>query len=79
VYEIDVSVRFEALGADFLVLVECKHQKRPVERERVQVLLDRIREVWSAPGSMDNRIDGCTMKPEVTFEHRKEATQSLYA
>lgn len=49
-YEIDVTVRFEALGADFLVLVECKHQKRPVEREDVQVLADRVRAVGAHKG-----------------------------
>jgi restriction system protein len=27
VYEIDVTARFEALGASFLVLIECKHHK----------------------------------------------------
>jgi restriction system protein len=41
-YEIDVTARFHALGVDFLVLVECKHQKYPVKREAVQLLRDRI-------------------------------------
>jgi restriction system protein len=43
VYEIDVTARFEALGADFLVLVECKHHRSPIKREVVQVLYDRLR------------------------------------
>ena len=34
---------------------------------------------WGAPGRMDTRIGECSMKPEVTFEHREEATQGLYA
>jgi restriction system protein len=42
-YEIDVSAEFVALDAHFLVLIECKNQKRPVEREVVQVLHDRLR------------------------------------
>lgn len=42
-YEIDVTVRFTALGVDFLVLVECKHYRRKVEREVFQVLHDKIR------------------------------------
>lgn len=42
-YKIDVTARFEALGANFLVLIECKHQSRPVEREVVQVLADKVR------------------------------------
>jgi len=35
VYEIDVTARFEALGAEFLVLIECKHHKSPIKREVV--------------------------------------------
>ncbi len=42
-YEIDVTAQFEAFSLKFLVLVECKHQKKPVEREVVQVLFDRVR------------------------------------
>lgn len=38
-YIIDVTARFEALGADFLVLIECKrYTSAPVEREQVQAL-----------------------------------------
>ena len=38
-YIIDVTARFEALGADFLVLIECKrYTSDPVEREQVQAL-----------------------------------------
>lgn len=42
-YVIDVSARFEALGADFLVLIECKHQSTKVKRADVQVLADKVR------------------------------------
>jgi len=35
---IDVTARFSALGASFLVLPECKHERRKVERQAVQVL-----------------------------------------
>ncbi|WP_234003452.1 hypothetical protein [Stenotrophomonas sp. MYb57] len=31
-YEIDVAARFKALGANFLVLIECKHHKRKKDR-----------------------------------------------
>ncbi len=41
-YEIDVTARFQALDADFLVLVECKHHRHPIKRETVQVLRDRV-------------------------------------
>lgn len=37
-YIFDVTARFSALGADFLVLVECKHERRKVERQDVQIL-----------------------------------------
>lgn len=38
-YIIDVTARFEALGANFLVLIECKrYTTDPVEREEVQAL-----------------------------------------
>jgi restriction system protein len=38
-YIIDVTARFEALGADFLVLIECKrYTSAPVERKEVLVL-----------------------------------------
>jgi restriction system protein len=49
-YEIDVPARFEALGANFLVLVECKHHKHPIKREVVQVLFDRLRAVGGHKG-----------------------------
>ncbi|HXQ68885.1 MAG TPA: restriction endonuclease [Pyrinomonadaceae bacterium] len=49
-YEIDVTARFRALGADFLVLVECKHYKHSVKRDVVQVLFDRLRAVGAHKG-----------------------------
>ncbi len=45
-YRIDVLVMFSALGgASFVVLIECKHQARPVEREDVMVLESKLRDV----------------------------------
>ncbi|MET4107894.1 restriction endonuclease [Hymenobacter sp. UYP22] len=41
-YQIDVKAVFQALGCDFLVLVECKHQSARVKREVVEVLFNRI-------------------------------------
>ncbi|QKO21199.1 restriction endonuclease [Rhodoferax sp. BAB1] len=41
-YVIDVVANFSALGAKFVVLVECKHQARPVERQDVQVLHSKL-------------------------------------
>lgn len=42
-YEIDITVRFHALGVQFLVLVECKYRKASIKREVIQVLHDRLR------------------------------------
>jgi len=50
VYEIDVTVQFEALGAKFLILVECKHQKSPIKREVVQVLCDKVQATGAHKG-----------------------------
>lgn len=49
-YEFDVTVRFKALGSNFLVLVECKHHKYPIKRDVVQVLHDRLRAVGAQKG-----------------------------
>lgn len=49
-YEIDVLARFEALGADFTVLVECKHQKNHIKRDIVQILHDRVRATGAHKG-----------------------------
>lgn len=51
-YKIDVLAKFEALGgASFTVLVECKHQSRPVERDEVMVLESKLRDA-NAPKAM---------------------------
>jgi restriction system protein len=49
-YEIDITARFKALGLDFLVLIECKKQQRPVERSVIQVLYDKIRAAGAHKG-----------------------------
>lgn len=49
-YEIDVLAEFEALGGNFLVLIECKHHKNSIKREVVQVLNDRLRSVGGQKG-----------------------------
>lgn len=51
-YEIDITVRFEALGGSFLVLVECKHYKSPIKRELIQILHDRLRAVGAQKGML---------------------------
>jgi restriction system protein len=49
-YEIDITARFKALGASFLVLIECKHHKNPIKREVVQILYDKLRAVGGHKG-----------------------------
>lgn len=49
-FVLDGVARFRFLGADFTVLVECKHHKRPVEREVVQALSDKVRSVCAQKG-----------------------------
>lgn len=49
-YEIDVTARFTALGAEFLVLIECKHHRNRIKRDNVQILYDRLRAVGAHKG-----------------------------
>jgi restriction system protein len=56
-YEIDVTARFEASGgANFLVVVECKHHKNAIKREVVQVLYDRVRAVGAHKGMIFSTV-----------------------
>jgi restriction system protein len=49
-YVIDVAVRFQLLGADFVVLFECKRHTPPVKREHVRVLNDKWRSTGAHKG-----------------------------
>ena len=49
-YFIDVTVRFQALDVDFLVLVECKRHSSPIKRELVQVFSEKIRSSGAQKG-----------------------------
>jgi restriction system protein len=51
-YVIDVVATFSALGADFRVLVECKHEKRRVERQDVQVLKAKLESTGAQKGML---------------------------
>ncbi len=51
-FRIDVTAKFTQLGANFLVLVECKDHARPVEREDVQVLADKLRAAGAHKGML---------------------------
>jgi hypothetical protein len=49
-YIIDVTVRFQLAGMDFLVLFECKRHTSPVKREHVQVLHTKMQSVGAQKG-----------------------------
>lgn len=51
-YTVDVSARFEALGAVFHVIVECKHLKRKVERQEVQILHAKLQSLGAQKGML---------------------------
>ena len=51
-FEIDAVARFQALGAQFKVLVECKHHTNPIKRELVQVLRDKVRSLHAQKGML---------------------------
>lgn len=44
-FAIDVTVRFKAIGGDYLTLIECKHLSRRVERKIVQELHDKKQQI----------------------------------
>ena len=51
-YVIDVVATFSALGAKFVVLVECKHQARKIERQDVQVLHSKLQSLAANKGML---------------------------
>ena len=51
-YNMDAVAVFEALGADFVVLVECKHHRNPIKRELVQVLADKVASTRAQKGML---------------------------
>lgn len=49
-YQIDGEIKFQMMGVDFDVLVECKHYKGPIKREQIQALNDKIRSTGAHKG-----------------------------
>jgi|GEM_PF-6120507 len=49
-YEIDLTVRFESLGAEFIVLVECKRYSKPVKRDVPALLYEKVRSIGAHKG-----------------------------
>jgi restriction system protein len=56
-YEFDITVRFSAMGADYLTLVECKHYKHRVKREVVQTLLQKMHSTGANKGIIFTTAD----------------------
>jgi restriction system protein len=52
IYNMDAVAVFEALGAEFVVLVECKHHKNPIKRELVQILADKVTSTRAQKGML---------------------------
>ena len=51
-YVIDVVATFSALGAKFVVLVECKRHTRKIERNDVQVLHSKLKSLAAQKGML---------------------------
>lgn len=51
-YDLDATVRFRALGLDFLAVVEVKQHRHPIKRELVQVLHSKVQSVGAQKGVM---------------------------
>ena len=51
-YVIDVTATFDALGADFKVLIECKRHKDPISRDYVQILKDKVNSTGAHKGML---------------------------
>jgi len=49
-YDLDTTIRFELLGAHFLVLVEAKMHKNPIKRDLVQILHQKIQSIGAHKG-----------------------------
>lgn len=49
-YQIDIIAEFVALSVGFRVIVECKRYTRPVEREKIVILAEKIRSLGAHKG-----------------------------
>lgn len=49
-YQIDVYIEFEIFGVKYRTLVECKHYKSSISREKVAVLKDKIQSTGANKG-----------------------------
>ncbi len=51
-YQIDGYIEFELMGVKYKTLIECKHYKTSISREKVAVLYDKIRACGANKGIM---------------------------
>ncbi|WP_088228278.1 restriction endonuclease [Desulfosporosinus sp. FKB] len=49
-YQIDGFIEFSAMGVTYKTLVECKHYKNSISREKVQILYDKVRATGAQKG-----------------------------
>jgi restriction system protein len=49
-YQIDGYIEFNLMGVTYKTLVECKHYKSSIEREKVQILYDKLRACGAQKG-----------------------------
>lgn len=49
-YQIDGFIEFSVMGITYKTLVECKHYKNSISREKVQVLYDKVRAIGAQKG-----------------------------
>jgi hypothetical protein len=49
-YQIDGEIKYSAGGVNMLVLVECKHYTGPIEREKIQILHDKMLSINAQKG-----------------------------
>ena len=49
-YQIDGFIEFCAMGVIYKTLVECKHYKSNISREKVQILYDKVRATGAQKG-----------------------------
>lgn len=51
-YQIDVYASFSAMGVEFKVITECKRYSKPVSREKVAALCDKVKSLGAHKGIM---------------------------
>jgi predicted helicase len=49
-YQIDILAEFIALSVKFIAIIECKRQNRPVERDEVTILVDKVHRLAAHKG-----------------------------